>query len=116
MKSIRGIFFIRKIFKRKNKHTNVIPRVEGVVISLTKFNRKYLQGSLELVFLVRIGSLKNKGLFFLILFFLISAHNHHLSSIQEQEELFNKYTKRLKVVRELKEQQSVEYQGITRHF
>lgn len=41
---------------------------------------------------------------------LEEAHNHHLSSIQEQEELFNKYTKRLKVVRELKEQQSVEYQ------
>lgn len=41
---------------------------------------------------------------------LDEAYNQNLSSIQEQEELFNKYTKRLQVVRELKEQQSVEYQ------
>ena len=41
-----------------------------------------------------------------------AAFNHHMSAIEEQKELFDKYTKRLQVVRELKEQQSVEYQGI----
>ena len=40
------------------------------------------------------------------------AYNHHISSIEEQKELFEKYTKRLQVVRELKEQQNIEFQGM----
>ena len=41
------------------------------------------------------------------------AYNHHISSIEEQKELFEKYTKRLQVVREIKEQQNIEFQGMS---
>ena len=41
------------------------------------------------------------------------AYNHHISSIEEQRELFEKYTKRLQVVREIKEQQNIEFQGMS---
>ena len=41
------------------------------------------------------------------------AYNHHISSIEEQKELLEKYTKRLRVVRELKEQQNIEFQGMS---
>jgi len=34
-----------------------------------------------------------------------------MSTIEEQKELFDKYTKRLQVVREIKERQSIEFQG-----
>ena len=41
------------------------------------------------------------------------AYNHHISSIEEQKELFEKYTKRLQVVRDIKEQQNIEFQGMS---
>jgi len=41
---------------------------------------------------------------------LEEAYNHHMSTIEEQKELFDKYTKRLQVVREIKERQSIEFQ------
>ncbi|XP_068740348.1 elongator complex protein 1-like [Montipora capricornis] len=41
---------------------------------------------------------------------LDEAYHRHISSIEEQEELFEKYTKRLQVVRETKERQSIEFQ------
>ena len=43
---------------------------------------------------------------------LVTAFQHHITTIEEQKELFDKYTKRLQVVRETKERQSVEYQGM----
>ncbi|XP_073242058.1 elongator complex protein 1-like [Porites lutea] len=47
---------------------------------------------------------------------LEEAYNHHISSIEEQKELFEKYTKRLQVVREIKEKQNIEFQesGVAR--
>ncbi|KAJ7339625.1 hypothetical protein OS493_006030 [Desmophyllum pertusum] len=41
---------------------------------------------------------------------LEEAFNHHISIVEDQKELFDKYTKRLQVVREIKEQRSVEFQ------
>ena len=41
-----------------------------------------------------------------------AAFNHHISIVEDQKELFDKYTKRLQVVREIKEQRSVEFQGM----
>lgn len=42
--------------------------------------------------------------------FLIAYHRH-ISAIEEQKELFEKYTKRLQVVRETKRLQNIEFQG-----
>ena len=41
----------------------------------------------------------------------LTAYNRHISAIEEQKELFEKYTKRLQVVRETKHLQSIEFQG-----
>ncbi|XP_078368242.1 elongator complex protein 1-like isoform X2 [Oculina patagonica] len=47
---------------------------------------------------------------------LEEALSHSVSTVEDQKELFDKYTKRLQVVREIKERQSVEFQesGLTR--
>lgn len=42
----------------------------------------------------------------------LSACNNQMSTIEEQKELFDKYIKRLQVVREIKERQSIEFQGM----
>jgi len=42
---------------------------------------------------------------------LVTAYHRHISAIEEQKELFEKYTKRLQVVRETKRLQSIEFQG-----
>ena len=45
------------------------------------------------------------------LLYFPTAYNNHISGIEEHKELFDKYTKRLQVVREIKERQSIEFQG-----
>lgn len=42
----------------------------------------------------------------------LAALNHNMSAIEDQKGLHDKYTKRLQVVREIKERQSIEFQGM----
>ena len=46
----------------------------------------------------------------------IAAFNHSVSTTEDQKELFDKYTKRLQVVREIKERQSIEFQGVSEFY
>ena len=42
----------------------------------------------------------------------LAAFNINMSTIEDQKGLYDKYTKRLQVVREIKERQNVEFQGM----
>ena len=41
-----------------------------------------------------------------------AAFNNNMSTIEDQKGLYDKYTKRLQVVRDIKERQNVEFQGM----
>ena len=42
----------------------------------------------------------------------LAAFSNNMSSIEDQKGLYDKYTKRLQVVRDIKERQNVEFQGM----